>query len=74
MLAHFLQTRFGIVINIIWWENIKKRRGKLKIISVYEGYFNNVIMDFLKIVKSLILFIAQVISPKKSLKLLRYRD
>jgi hypothetical protein len=39
---------------------------------VTARYFNNVIMDFLKIVKSLILFIAQVISPKKSIKLLRY--
>jgi hypothetical protein len=39
---------------------------------VTARYFNNVIMDFLKIVKSLILFIAQVISPKKSIKLLKY--
>jgi hypothetical protein len=34
-------------------------------------YFNNFMMDFLEIVKSWILFIAQVISQKKSIKLLR---
>jgi hypothetical protein len=33
MLAHFLQTRFGIVINIIWRENIKKRRADLSRIT-----------------------------------------
>jgi len=41
---------------------------------VTARYFNNVIMIFLKIVKSLILFIAQVIFQEKSIKLLRYRD
>jgi hypothetical protein len=36
---------------------------------VTARYLNNVIMDVLKIVKSLILFIAQIIFQKKSIKL-----
>jgi hypothetical protein len=37
MHAHFLQTRFEIVINIASWEKIQNEKGSWQIISVYEG-------------------------------------